>query len=240
MCLALLSCAPDGDLLPKSQAAPFYDGPCTHSKHRHPQHTAPTSTTVTPTHRWTRMTSSPSPHIPPRQWLVTFFVVLNSLFLFLSFIDDAVAVTSHNRRKSRGAKAHSKTHFNTKTATHHHRKKARRTRPTPTHGAQFGAFLTAIKVVFFFSVLPVVAYIIWAIASDPKTQRITRHLCFAAKKRVYRTLGWPLPQLQSAVSLPQQQSAVTVELKQHELEEGGTSFWDSLDARNEDETRKSK
>lgn len=227
---ALCPYAPDFDPT-IAGTCPINDGPFIHLKHRHPQHTAFTSTITIPTHRRTRMSSSSSTHVPQRQWLVTFFVVLNSLLLFLSFIDEAEAVTGHHRRKSRGAKAHSKTHTNTKTASHHYRKRARRSRHTHAHGAQFGAFLTVIKVAFFFSILPVVVYIIWAIASDLKAQRVTSHLYLAAKKRVYRALGWPLPQ---------QQAAVSVELKQHGLEEGVTSFWDPLDAYDEDATRKSK
>jgi len=176
---------------------------------------------------------SPSPRAPPRQWLVTFFVVLNVLLLLLSYVDEADADAGHHRRKSRKDKthAHTKTHSNTKTASYHRQKRARRPRHTHTHGAQFGAFLTVIKVVFFFSILPVVVYMVWVIASDPDTPRVAAYLYLAAQRRVYRAFGWPLPQ---------QQAAVSVEPPKQGLEEEGTYFGDPLDAYNEDEKRKDR
>lgn len=174
---------------------------------------------------------APSPRAPPRQWLVTFFVVVNTLLVLLSFVEEAEAIVGHHRRKGRKDKTHTHSKSNSKTASYHRQKRARRSRHTHTHGAQFGAFLTVIKVVFFFSIVPVMVYMVWAIASDPDTPRVASYLYLAAQKRVYRALGWPLPQ---------QQAAVSVEPPRQGLEEEGTYFGDSLGAYNEDENRKDR
>lgn len=154
---------------------------------------------------------------------------MNSLLLLLSFIEEVEAVAGHHRRKGRKDKTHPHSKSNTKTASYHRQKRARRPRHTHTHVAQFGAFLTVIKVVFFFSIVPVMLYMVWAIASDPNTPRVATYFYSAAQKRVYRALGRPLPQ---------QQAAVSVQPPQQGLEEEGTYF--GLGAYNEDENRKDR
>lgn len=59
-------------------------------------------------------------------------------------------------------------------------------------GAHFGAFMGMIKAVFFFSVLPVIVYFLWTLASDPDTPRIARFCWNGAKVRFYRVMGWPM------------------------------------------------
>ena len=49
-----------------------------------------------------------------------------------------------------------------------------------------------IKVVFFFSILPVIVYFFWTLASDPDTPRIARFCWNGVKVRFYRVMGWPL------------------------------------------------
>lgn len=176
---------------------------------------------------------------PPRQWLVTLLVIINSLLLPLllvsNLVHEAEAAPSHHRHGHRGAKKH-KTHHGhghtkSKTASYHRHKRARRPRHTHTHGAQFGTFLTVVKVVFFFSILPFVVYMVWQLATDPDTARVAKYLFVEGQKRVYRALGWPLPQ---------QQAAVSVEPRQQGMEEEGTYFGDPLSAYDDDENRKDR
>ncbi len=126
-----------------------------------------------------------------RQWLVTTLVLLlHTVLLSLQLLSTPAEAAMSSSARSRNRKDN---------AAYYHSRARRQNR---AHGASFGNFLVAIKVVVFFSVLPVLVFFVWSVAADPDTPRVLRHLYGAAQKKVYIALGWPSPHVHPAVSAP--------------------------------------